>query len=190
MQPTPPTPQQPTDVRPTGDTEEIYYQGTPRLRGELGMVALWWIPGLLLLAGSIWWLITPWENSPRWYALIGLAVGLLCIWIPIIVNKFVRYRVSNYRIDVERGLLSRTIDTLELWHVEDIKFHQSLMDRILGVGTITIYSNDATNPQLPLRSLPNPRATFESIKQRVIAVKRQRGVLKLDGDAHFGQAMT
>jgi hypothetical protein len=31
-----------------------------------------------------------------------------------------------------------------------------------------------------LKGLPNPRSLFESLKQRVIAVKRQRGVIKMD----------
>ena len=29
-------------------------------------------------------------------------------------------------------------------------------------------------------SLPNPRPLFETLKQRIIAVKRQRGVVKMD----------
>jgi uncharacterized membrane protein YdbT with pleckstrin-like domain len=102
------------------------------------------------------------------------------VLIPIIMVKTYRYRISNYRIDYERGLLSRNIDTLELWHVEDISFHQSLLDRILGVGTIMVISHDDTNPRLELKSLPNPRPIFDMLKQRIIAVKRQRGVIKMD----------
>jgi hypothetical protein len=64
--------------------------------------------------------------------------------------------------------------------VDDISFRQSLMDRILKVGTIIIASKDSTTPELHLQSLPEPRRVFESLKQRVIAVKRQRGVIKMD----------
>jgi hypothetical protein len=80
--------------------------------------------------------------------------------------------------------LSKRIDTLELWHVEDISFAQSISDRMLGVGTITIVSHDNTTPRLELKSLPNPRPLFDSLKQRIIAVKRQRGVIKMDGGGH------
>jgi hypothetical protein len=64
--------------------------------------------------------------------------------------------------------------------VDDIEFQQSFFDRLMGVGNITVFSNDKTTPQLHLRGLPNPRPLFESLKQRVIAVKRQRGVIKMD----------
>ena len=70
-------------------------------------------------------------------------------------------RVTNYRIDYERGLLSKNIDTLELWHVEDLRFHQSLVDRLLGVGNVTVISHDETMPHLVLRVCPT-RGTFTS----------------------------
>ena len=93
---------------------------------------------------------------------------------------FRSYRITNYRIDFERGWLSTTIDTMELWHVEDLKFHQSLLERMLSVGTIEIFSHDDTSPNLYMRGIPNARQLFSTLQQRIIAVKRQRGVLKLD----------
>jgi hypothetical protein len=43
-----------------------------------------------------------------------------------------------------------------------------------------VISHDKTMPRLVLASLPNPRHLYEQLKQRVIAVKRQRGVIKMD----------
>jgi len=117
---------------------------------------------------------------PWWVTLACVIIGILIMTIPWFLTKFIRYRISNYRIDYERGLLSKDIDTLELWHVEDINFHQSLLDRMLGVGTITVISHDDTTPRLQLKSLPKARPLFDQLKQRVIAVKRQRGVIKMD----------
>ena len=53
--------------------------------------------------------------------------------------RTIRYRISNYRIDYERGWLSKSIDTLELWHVEDITFHQSFVDRIMRVNVHGVF---------------------------------------------------
>jgi membrane protein YdbS with pleckstrin-like domain len=177
-------PQQPIDdrVAPPVDEERVYYEGSPMLRGELMFTTVWIVIGLILAAAPP--LLVAFdvvETLPWWAYAIGLVVGALCVMIPLIWIKRRRYRISNYRIDVEFGLLSKNIETLELWHVEDIKYYQSFIDRILGVGTITVISHDDTTPKLELKSLPNPRALFDSLKNRVIAVKRQRGVLKLDG---------
>ena len=94
-----------------------------------------------------------------------------------ILTRSMRYRISNYRIDYERGVFSKDIDTLELWHVEDLKFHQSLLDRILRIGGITVVSHDDTTPKLLLRALPNPRPIYEQLRDAIIDISRQRGVI-------------
>ena len=91
-------------------------------------------------------------------------------------------RMTEMRVG--RGILGKRIDTLELWHVEDIRFEQSFLDRILGVGNLMVVSHDDTTPKLMMHGLPDPRRLFETLKQRVIAVKRQRGVVKMDVGGH------
>jgi hypothetical protein len=55
-----------------------------------------------------------------------------------------------------------------------------MLDRLMGVGTITVISHDDTTPQLIMHGLPNARPLFQTLEQRIIAVKRQRGVMKVD----------
>jgi membrane protein YdbS with pleckstrin-like domain len=174
---------EPTDrVTPTGDEETVYFQGSPMLRGELMQTTLYAIAGLLVAAApALLWLFASREWHIWWLWPISIGLGLTLFLIPVMITKRIKYRISNYRIDREIGILSKKIDTLELWHVEDIEFFQSLTDRLLGVGTITVISHDDTTPRLDLKSLPRPRPIFEALKNRIIAVKRQRGVIKLDG---------
>jgi hypothetical protein len=166
--------------RPAGDTEEVYYEGSPQLRGDVGHMVAHFLVGLVLIA--LPFVVWGWRHKmpPWWSILVLLLAGVAFALGPVVKLRTIRYRITNYRIDYERGLISKTIDTLELWHVEDLRFHQTLFDRMLDVGTITIISHDETIPRLELRSLPNPRPLFETLKQRVIAVKRQRGVIKMD----------
>jgi hypothetical protein len=165
--------------RPADDREEVYFHGSPLLRGTIGRSFIFLLIGLALMAAPIV-MAASGKSTPPMLWIICLLAGIIVIVVPILMAKRIRYRVTNYRIDFERGLLSSTIDTLELWHVEDLKFHQSILDRLLGVGTITIISHDDTTPMLPLRGIPEPRRLFELLQQRVIAVKRQRGVVKMD----------
>jgi len=172
-----------TPHKPADDREEVYFEGSPMVRGDMAKVSLFFLIGVVLIAAPLALMLLSKEHHsplPWWGSLALVVIGLLFILIPYLNLKRIRYRISNYRIDYERGLMSKTIDTLELWHVEDIKFHQSFFDRIFGVGTITIVSHDQTTPMLVMRGLPQPRPLFDSLKQRVIAVKRQRGVIKMD----------
>ena len=167
--------------KPADDREEIYFQGSPMVRAEIFRIIGWGIVAVALIAVIfVWSRFLPNHPLP-WYVKLVLALlAAAALLIPVVLIRSIRYRISNYRIDFERGIFSRSIDTLELWHVEDISFHQSLLDRILGVGTVTIISHDETTPKLELTGLPHPRPIFETLKQRVIAVKRQRGVIKMD----------
>lgn len=166
--------------KPTEDKEEIYFQGSPLLRGTIGALVLYILGGLIVLFFPVIWRLIGGQWPVWWVFLVCLALGIIVLVIPVIFAKTQRYRISNYRIDYERGVLSRKIDTMELWHVDDISFRQSLLDRILRVGTIEIVSNDRSTPALQIRGLPNPRPLFDSLKNRIIAVKRQRGVIKMD----------
>jgi len=166
--------------RPPDDAEEVYYEGSPLVRGALGRGMMWLLAGLALMGVAAAAAVRHWRFLPWWAWLIVAIVGLLLWFVPIIQSKTIRYRVSNYRIDFERGFLSKDIDSLELWHVEDIRFHQSLIDRVLDIGDITVISHDETMPLLVMRAVPHPRPLYEQLKQRIIAVKRSRGVIKMD----------
>lgn len=174
--------QQEAPHKPADDQEEVYFHGTPLLRGEIGRLIVTLLIAAILIAIPIAVMVKGWGTGTV-QAIVAVVLGVaavLVVGIPILMTKTMRYRISNYRIDYERGILSKRIDTLELWHVEDIQFSQSLLERVLGVGTITVISRDDTTPQLRMEGLPQPRPLFESLKQRIIAVKRQRGVIKMD----------
>jgi membrane protein YdbS with pleckstrin-like domain len=166
--------------KPADDREEIYFEGPPVLRSELTTLGLAGLAAAVLIAIPVLFHMYKWAALPWWVTVALVLLAIVVVLVPILIQKTTRYRITNYRIDFERGVLSKNIDTLELWHVEDIQFHQSLLDRLMGIGVIKVLSHDETTPNLVLSGVPNPRPLFESLKQRIIAVKRQRGVIKMD----------
>jgi membrane protein YdbS with pleckstrin-like domain len=166
--------------KPADDSEEVYFEGSPLLRAELGHVILYGLGGAVLLAIAIANLVKWKFDWPWWVYLALVVIAGVVTCLPMMLRRTMKYRITNYRIDVTYGLLSRNTDTVELWHVEDLHLHQTLINRMVGVGSILITSHDATVPKLPLRGLPKPAELFKMLEQRVIAVKRQRGVMKVD----------
>lgn len=162
------------------DEEVVFYEGRPLLRADQAKAAFWLIVGVGLIAAPFVARYALERMWPWWAWLICIVLGLLAIVLPWLVIRATRYRITSYRIDFERGILTKHIDTLELWHVDDIKFQQGLIDRMMNVGSITVISNDRTTPKLELDGIPDPRKIFDALKDRVIAVKRQRGVIKMD----------
>lgn len=163
------------------EPEVIYYQGSPKLRGELLLLAKCGAVALVLAA--LGWLVFAKEFFGSYNMIVGLSFWLLAVVVfflpPLFVRRY-RYRVTNYRIDFETGLIGKTIDSKEINRVHDVQFKQTIIDRILGVGTITLHSSDATTPTLDLRSLPEPRKLYDMLKRRVDEVKVKQRVLRVD----------
>ncbi|AKT35945.1 PH domain-containing protein [Chondromyces crocatus] len=126
------------------------------------------------------------EGTPSWKAwfwsyvaasiLSLVVVGL--IWLAVLhwKRKSIRYKITERTIDYEAGLLSRRVETLQLWRVQDLDLRQSLMERILGVAEIRVFTKDTSDPELVLRGLPASREIFESLKEAAELSRQQRVV--------------
>lgn len=100
---------------------------------------------------------------------------------------FTKYSLSEDRIFLEKGLLNLKTDEVLLYRVRDIDLNMSLGQRICGVGTICIYSSDATTPHMELRNVKDPRAVKELIHQAVEKAKDKRRMRTMEvmGDDPF-----
>ena len=83
---------------------------------------------------------------------LGLLV-LLWLWIKFASTELA---VTNKRIMVKVGFISRQTIELNLSKLESIQVHQSIFGRIFGYGTIVI--SGAGNPQAPVKSIQDPMA--------------------------------
>lgn len=81
---------------------------------------------------------------------IGLIIFLI-IWIKFISTELA---VTNKRIMVKTGFISRQTIELNLSRLETIQVHQSIFGRIFDYGTIVI--SGAGNPQAPIKSIRSP----------------------------------
>ncbi|MBC7784859.1 MAG: PH domain-containing protein [Burkholderiales bacterium] len=176
------TPPHETSQSPMDD-QTVYYEGSPKLRGEIGILLLWTLAGIIVAGFPF---LVDWSvGNVHWVAyVVGFTVAFILWIIPAILVRRNFYRITNYRIDYEHGLIVKKMDTLELWHVDDVSLTMGPLDRMLNVGTIVVKSNDDTTPRLELKSLSSPRQLLETLKTRIISVKRQRGVVKIDGGGH------
>ncbi|MCA9713066.1 MAG: PH domain-containing protein, partial [Myxococcales bacterium] len=97
--------------------------------------------------------------------------GLLITYLRQVTTK---YKLSSRRIETEVGILLKKVDSLELWRVLDVRYEQSLIDRIFGIAKIELISTDQTDKQLVMHGLPNHRELFEKLRDAV-QYARQRG---------------
>jgi uncharacterized membrane protein YdbT with pleckstrin-like domain len=167
--------------------EPTLWEGKPSLRLLVGQGV-----GLLLLVAVGFYLalsVAPalqqsWGNPKAdTHGLPLVLSALLCCYfavraISIAVNairlRSVRYRLTNQRLVVERGLLSRTLSEVDLRQVDDLVFRPGPLDRLLGIGSISVVSSDRTQPHLQLLGVMDPRGTRELIRTQVYAATQRQ----------------
>jgi len=83
-----------------------------------------------------------------------------------------RYRVTNQRIVVESGVLTKRLDEIDMRLVEDIEFQQTLLQRFLGIGQLVVVSADKKMRTFRLLGVENPRDVRELIRTNAFSATR------------------
>jgi membrane protein YdbS with pleckstrin-like domain len=110
------------------------------------------------------------DGSPATLILMVIVGSYLVIRAIVLSTSVMRlrstkYRLTNQRLVVEQGILSRTLDEVDLRTVDDSGFSQAPLERLQGIGTVWVVASDRTTPRLVLRGIPDPRALREKIRE-------------------------
>src|SRR5690606_3343387 len=87
------------------------------------------------------------------------------------------FRVTTTNIESEHGLISKKIDVLELWRCRDVRYKQSILDRLLSIAHIEIHTTDVTTPLLEIVGVPASRQLFERIRDSIEIQRQARNVV-------------
>lgn len=63
------------------------------------------------------------------------------------------YELTTQRFVHQNGILVRRTDRIEVIDIDDVSYTQGIIQRMLGVGTITITGSDRTHPELHLHGI-------------------------------------
>lgn len=137
--------------------ETILWNGNPSNWNYFG----YHIIGLFLIGGggALLWFKHPWIAIPLF------VVALLMLLIILIVQKTVVYSVTNKRIMAKTGFLSRQINEISMGDIRYINLNQSLSERILGVGNLSIASSGTAGIEIVFMGISAPSKVKEIISK-------------------------
>ncbi|MBN1513166.1 MAG: PH domain-containing protein [Phycisphaerae bacterium] len=78
-----------------------------------------------------------------------------------------RYRVTDERLFLDRGILRLTIDQTELIRVDDVRVHKTVVDRLFGLGSVEVLSTDASHHSVTLCGIRGADHVAEIIRTRM-----------------------
>ncbi len=156
------------------------YGGSPSRKAYLSRYAGALLLALLSVGAMVGAALDP---SAPWVIPLAILGGLLLMAAIVVFawtelqRRSTRYRISTRRIDVESGILTTRIDTLELWRVRDLEFSQSIGEKLLGIGRIVVLTHEEKSSKLLLIGLYDSRKLFEELKTAVEVARQSRNIV-------------
>jgi len=86
------------------------------------------------------------------------------------------YLVTNERIRIFTGLLGKNRVDIELIRVQDIDQKQTLRERLLSIGDITIRSHDSSHPTVVFNDIRNPQDVHETLRRAILSARKEHGL--------------
>lgn len=91
-----------------------------------------------------------------------------------------RYKLTNERFIVTHGFISKRIEEIELYRVNDVSMKMSVLERIFGLGDVRLETTDASTPDPQIKDVQNPERVKDLVRQAARAERQRRRVLLRD----------
>ena len=174
-------------VPPEKGPKRIHYEGSPSLAALIGP----FVRSIILLAvlGFIAYFPMEWLGNISQQKIIrvidqyrGWVLVLLILDWAILAYKIIELKATSYmmtddRLEFEHGVFSRYVDNLDLFRIKDVHLYQSILDRMLGLGTIRLATSDASHPFFEMEKLKEARDLYEDIKRISLEADKKRRVV-------------
>ena len=78
------------------------------------------------------------------------------------------------------GFISKRIEEIELYRVNDVALKQSIMERVFGLGDVRLETTDSTTPESQINDVTNPERVKDMVRQAARNERQRRRVLLRD----------
>jgi len=157
--------------------ETPLWTGRTSIKHYAGRIGLWFFGNIAAAILIAWYSggSSGMTASHVFWIVLGLVVlsGLFLLLSPLLTIWGNRYRLTSERLVIERGILSQTIDQTELIRVDDVRIYKSVVDRMLGLGSVAVVSTDATDRELVIPGIAQSDQVSEAIRARMRAMRKK-----------------
>jgi membrane protein YdbS with pleckstrin-like domain len=111
-----------------------------------------------------------------WLAVIGWVAWRVVDW------YFDRFILTNKRVMVVNGIVTRKVAMMPLLRVTDMKYTQSALGRMLNYGTFVLESAGQDQALREIKHLPNPNELYLRVVEEMYEPQAVEARLGKDGD--------
>jgi membrane protein YdbS with pleckstrin-like domain len=152
------------------DVERDLYAGHPAVIYSVGQVLPFFIVIALAVGASL-------AGAPAAYIVLGvvLLIAIICLSY-YLKSVSTRYEITTQRIRLERGLLSKLQESLELFRIDHFELHKPLGMRLVGQSSLHLFSSDAELTNFYIYGVPNLEALADTLRSCQLRERTRRGL--------------
>jgi uncharacterized membrane protein YdbT with pleckstrin-like domain len=148
----------------TGPGEHVIFEGHPSWRSILGF----YIKGLLItaVAGGIAALVTRISDDRVKVGVVVLVVAVvfaLVLLAGLVKRISTTYTITNQRLHIRRGIISRKVQQTRLERVQNVNYDQSVLDRLLRVGNVDFDTAGSDDSDFRFDWVNRPDAVVQAV---------------------------
>jgi|SRR5579863_8771076 uncharacterized membrane protein YdbT with pleckstrin-like domain len=91
-------------------------------------------------------------------------------------SRTIHYRITTQRIKLERGVLSKVQESLELFRIDHFELRKPLGSRLLGYGSLHLYSSDAELENFSIYGVRNLETLADQLRECQLRERTRRGL--------------
>ena len=144
--------------------EQVFFHGHPSWRSMLAF----YIRGLAvaIVAGVIAGLVTRAANGS--VDAVWVTPAVLVVFVVVLVWGLIRriattYTITNRRLTIRSGLLSRELHECRLERVQNVNSRQRVLERLLGIGTVDFDTAAGAAYDFSFRGVEDPGGIIRTV---------------------------
>ncbi|SRR6266568_2348111 len=155
------------------ETERELFFGSPAMIYSIGQLMPFLV--IAVLAAAVGYFAT--FPHAMLYVSLGfiVACALICLTY-FIKSRSIRYRITTQRIKLERGMLSKVQESLELFRIDHFELRQPLGMRLLGQSSLHLFSSDAELGNFSIYGVPHLQALADQLRDCQLRERTRRSM--------------
>ena len=158
------------------ETEKDLFNGHPAVIYSIGQL----VPFLVVIAvaaGAGYAVETENAGDGIGYVLLGFVVlcGIICLRY-YTKSRSIHFEITTQRIKLERGLLSKVQESLELFRIDHFELRKPLGMRLVGQASLHLFSTDAELENFYIYGVPGLESLSDMLRNCQLRERTRRGL--------------
>jgi uncharacterized membrane protein YdbT with pleckstrin-like domain len=163
--------------------EEVFFHGHPSWRS----LALFYLKGVLIaltvgIVAGVASAAADHTVQVGWVIPVVLVAFVILLLAGHVRRLQTTYTITNQRLTIETGLLTRELHETRLERVQNVNSHQSLPQRMLHVGSVDFDTAAGAQYNFSFRGVSHPRQIVRTVDRALHGLRADRHSSLADGD--------